>query len=355
MSSRVVRAAIDLPALERADICAPGVEDSAPSLDDTTRIFMPNLADLTVQRVMIVDDDPLMLERLESLVAAAGFETMTAASGRDALALLRMNYCPIVISDWSMPDMDGLDLCRAIRAESFPGYVYLLLLTARDGQQDIVTGLDAGADDYLSKRVTEAELVARLRTAKRIVGLEQSLRDMIDEKRRLATTDSLTGLNNRHYFTKHLGRELKRVRRFGGPLSVLAMDVDHFKSINDRFGHAVGDEVLKEFAHRLASALPRDYDWCARIGGEEFVVVLPQTDLEGAMVVAEKLRHAVAAVPFGTGGGGLKVTMSIGAAALSCLPGGEPEVDDLMDLADRALYASKQEGRNRVTGAQRQR
>jgi diguanylate cyclase (GGDEF)-like protein len=316
---------------------------------------MPSLADITVQRVMIVDDDPLMLERLEALVAAAGFETMTAASGRDALALLRMNYCPIVISDWSMPDMDGVELCRAIRGESFPGYVYLLLLTARDGQQDVVTGLDAGADDYLSKRVTEAELVARLRAAKRIAGLEQSLRDMIDEKRRLATTDALTGLNNRHYFTKHLARELKRVRRFGGPLSVLAIDIDHFKSINDRFGHAGGDEVLKEFANRLAASLPRDYDWCARIGGEEFVVVLPQTDLEGALVVAEKLRQAVAAVPIGTEGGGIKVTMSVGAAALSCLADGEQQLDDLMDLADRALYASKQRGRNRVTGAPRQR
>jgi two-component system cell cycle response regulator len=321
--------------------------------DDTTRIFLPNLAQALPQRVLVVDDDPLMRERLEALVLAAGFEVTCAASGREALDALRRDYCPIVISDWAMPDMNGIELCRAIRAESFPGYVYFLLLTARDSHQDIVAGLDAGADDYLSKRVTEEELVARLRTAKRIVGLEQSLRDMIDEKRRLATTDALTGANNRHYFDKHVSRELKRVRRFGGPLSILLLDIDHFKAVNDRHGHSVGDDVLVEFAGRIAAALPRDFDWCARVGGEEFVVVLPQTDLPGAIVVAEKLRQYVANAPIKTGAGNLAITVSIGVAALCCMPPGEaPAVDDLLDLADKALYRSKQLGRNRVTAAQ---
>lgn len=327
-------------------------QDSAWNPDDTTRIQLSNLAQPASQRVLVVDDDPLMCERLEALVLAAGFEVSCAASGRDALEALRRDYCPIVISDWSMPDMNGIELCRAIRAESFPGYVYIVLLTARDSHQDIVAGLEAGADDYLSKRVTAEELVARMRTAKRIVGLEQSLRDMIDEKRRLATTDALTGANNRHYFDKHFSRELKRVRRFGGALSLLLLDIDHFKAVNDRYGHAVGDDVLMDFAARVAAALPRDYDWCARVGGEEFVVVLPQTDLSGALVVAEKLRQYVANAPMKTSAGGLPVTVSIGAAALSCLAqGSEATVEDLMALADKALYRSKQLGRNRITAA----
>jgi diguanylate cyclase (GGDEF)-like protein len=330
-----------------------GTHTGAWNPDDTTRIFLPNLSQGLPQRVLVVDDDPLMRERLEVLVMAAGFEVSTATSGREALEKLRRDYCPIVISDWSMPDMNGVELCRAIRAESFPGYVYFLLLTARDSHQDIVAGLDAGADDYLSKRVTEEELVARLRTAKRIVALEQSLREMIDEKRRMATTDALTGANNRHYFDKHFSRELKRARRFGGPLSVLVLDIDHFKSVNDMHGHSVGDDVLVAFVGRISSALPRDYDWCARIGGEEFVVVLPQTDLPGAIVVAEKLRQYVANPPIKTEVGNLQVTVSIGVAALSCLPqSSDSQLDDLMELADKALYRSKQLGRNRVTAAE---
>jgi two-component system cell cycle response regulator len=318
--------------------------------DDTTRIFLPDFRSLRGQKVLIVDDDPLTREHLSLLVQAAGFDVLTAESGRDALFTLRRDYCPIVMSDWQMPDMDGLELCRAIRAESFPGYVYILLLTARDSQQDVVNGFDAGADDYISKRVTEAELMARLRAAKRIVGLEQTLRETLEEKRRQATTDALTGANNRHYFDKHLDRELKRVRRFGGPLSVLLLDIDHFKSINDRFGHGVGDEVLVQFAERMRTALPRDYDWCARIGGEEFAVVLPQTEMQGAMIVGEKLRQHIAMAPVATEAGNLKLTVSIGVASVDAatLPP-EISVDDIVELADRGLYKSKQAGRNRVT------
>lgn len=325
--------------------------------EDTTRIFLPSFAQITQQRVLIVDDDALMRERLEVIATAAGFDVTTASTGREALETLKRDYCPIVVSDWAMPDMDGVQLCSAIRAESFPGYVYFLLLTARDSQHDIVAGLDAGADDYISKRVSESELVARLRTAKRIVGLEQSLREMIDEKRRIATTDSLTGANNRLYFDKHFGREWNRVRRFGSPLSIVILDIDHFKSVNDKYGHAIGDEVLIEFASRISAALPRDYDWCARVGGEEFIVVLPQTDLPGAMVVAEKLRQFTANAPMKTVAGNLRVTVSIGVAAMSCLPVGsdakygDHDYGDLLELADKALYRSKEAGRNRVTSA----
>jgi diguanylate cyclase (GGDEF)-like protein len=321
--------------------------------EDTTRIFLPSIEQATPQRVLVVDDDALMRERLEALVVASGFDVTSAGSGREALAILRREYCPIVISDWSMPDMDGVTLCRSIRNESFPGYVYFLLLTARDSNTDIVVGLDAGADDYLSKRVSEAELMARLRSARRIVGLERMLRDAIDEKRRQATTDALTGANNRLYFEKHFDREIKRVRRYGGPLSILALDIDRFKAINDQFGHGVGDAVLAEFATRIGDALPRDSDWFARIGGEEFAVVLPHTDMPGALTVAEKLRQFVSDTPFPTDVCELNVTVSIGVAALCCFPpNSHPSADDVLELADKALYRSKESGRNRVSAAQ---
>jgi len=299
---------------------------------------------------LIVDDDPLICERLRSLVMAAGFEVKTAASGAAALASLHKDFSPIVISDRMMPDMDGLTLCRAIRTERFEGYVYVLLLTVQDAEQDILAGLDAGADDYLSKRASSAQLIARLRTAQRILTLEHSLRTVVDEKSRLATTDTLTGASNRRYFTRHFNRELKRVQRYGGPLSLLMLDIDHFKLINDRFGHAVGDEVLQEFAKRIGANLPRESDWFARMGGEEFVVVLPQTQLSGAEIVAEKLRANIAASPARTLAGAVSMTVSIGVASLETLAARnvEPTVDAMLDLADRCLYDAKAAGRNRV-------
>jgi diguanylate cyclase (GGDEF)-like protein len=318
---------------------------------DTTIIMGLKEAVAVAPKVLIVDDDPLVCERLRSLVMAAGFEARAVSSGAAALASLHKDFSPIVISDRMMPDMDGLTLCRTIRNEQFAGYVYVLLLTMQDAEQDILAGLDAGADDYLSKRVSSAQLIARLRTAQRILTLEHSLRLVVDEKSRLATTDTLTGASNRRYFTRHFNRELKRAQRYGGPLSMLMLDIDHFKQVNDRFGHAVGDEVLQEFAKRIAAGLPRESDWFARMGGEEFVVVLPQTALAGAMIVAEKLRASVAAAPMRTLAGALTVTVSVGIASLESLTAQKMQLtlDNMLDLADRCLYESKAEGRNRVT------
>jgi two-component system cell cycle response regulator len=309
-----------------------------------------------VPRVLIVDADPPVSERLRGLVMAAGFDARIVASGAAALSALRKDFTPIVIADRHLPDMDGLTLCRTIRAERFSGYVYLMLLTVQDADADILAGLDAGSDDYLSKRASPAQLVARLRTAQRILTLEHSLRSVVEEKSRLATTDTLTGAGNRRYLMRHLTRELKRVRRFGGEIGVLMLDIDHFKQVNDRHGHSVGDEVLKDVAARISTGLPRDYDWFARTGGQEFVIVLPQTGMNGAKVVAEKLRALIAAQPLRTGVGPVPVTVSIGVSALEApaqiagqseLP--EMTVDQMLDVADRCLRRSKQDGRNRVS------
>jgi diguanylate cyclase (GGDEF)-like protein len=301
-------------------------------------------------RVLLVDDDEIMVERLRDLVTAAGFEVITASDGESALVSLATQFAPIVILDRRMPGMDGLAVCRRIRATQYPGYVYIMLMTAHDSEDEILAGLDAGADDYLSKRVSGTHVIARLATARRILQLEHSLRQAIEERRRMAMTDALTGSHNRRYFMNHMRRELKRTRRFGGEVALLVFDIDHFKHINDRYGHAAGDAVLVEFVRRMQAALPREYDWCARLGGEEFAVVLPQTNLAGGATVAEKIRRAVAAAPIVTGEGAIEVTVSVGVSGIACFADrGAVTADHLLSRADDCLYHSKNGGRDCVT------
>jgi two-component system cell cycle response regulator len=300
--------------------------------------------------VLLVDDDELVLGHLEALVSAAGFEVRTAASGVEALASLEETFTPVVIADLNMPGMGGLELCRKLRQHPWPGYIYLLLLTVQDTERDILAGLDAGADDYLSKRSSPAHLLARLRTAQRLLTLEQSLKDALTQTRRLAVTDPLTGAPNRLYFQQRLGRELRRLRRFGGDLCLMSLDIDNFKQINDRYGHSSGDAVLQEFVRRIGRSLPRDTDWYARIGGEEFAVILDGTNLAGGALVAEKVRLAIADTPMKTSNALLNVTVSIGVGGLSTGAGrADYTIESLLQLADGGLYASKERGRNCVT------
>jgi two-component system cell cycle response regulator len=317
-------------------------------LDDTAQITALDLP--AAPTVLIVDDDALVLARLQEIVSAAGYEVRTAANGNDALASLEQSYAPIVVMDLNMPGMDGLELCRRIRAQVWTGYVYIMLLTARDKEKDILAGLEAGADDYLSKRSSAALFVARLRAAKRVLALEYGLKHALEKKRELAMTDPLTGTYNRRYFMRHLGRELKRAQRFGGEVSLLLLDVDHFKLVNDTHGHAVGDVVLRRLASQIAKCLRRATDWCARLGGEEFAVVLEGTDLVGARACAEKVRQAIANASVETPAGAVHITVSIGVSGLAALPDRHSAtVQSLLDLADTNLYASKARGRNRVT------
>jgi diguanylate cyclase (GGDEF)-like protein len=317
-------------------------------LDTTTQILCIGFG--VSPRVLLVDDDELVLARLEGVLFAAGFEVCTATNGSDAITSLENTFSPVVIMDLKMPAMDGLSVCRTIRERTWPGYVYILLLTVQDAEEDILAGLEAGADDYLSKRMSSAQLLARLRTARRILTLESSLKGALAEKRRLALTDALTGAPNRRYFVRRLSRELKRMHRFGGDLCLMSLDIDHFKQVNDRYGHASGDTVLQEFVRRIGQCLPRSTDWCARMGGEEFAVVLEGTDLKGARIVAERLRHAMAVSPMHTRTGAITVTVSIGVSGLEASANrGEASVESLMHQADQHLYASKGNGRNCVT------
>ncbi len=319
----------------------------AADLDGTTRILA--LPVLRTSRLLLVDDDEAALEGLKNRMADAGYEVYTAAGGASALAELNREFTPIVMVARTM---DGLDLCRAIRGQAWPGCVYVVLLTAHDGEEDVPEGLSAGADDYLSRGATDAQILARLNTATRILALEHSLKAALDERRHFEMTDPLTGVHNRRYFVRYLHGELKRSRRFGMELSLLVLDIDHFKRINDKYGHDIGDAVLKKIAERIQKILPRPYDWLARLGGEEFAVVLPQTDLAGAAVVAERLRKSIEETSMRkfTGAHSESITVSVGVSGLQAMPSRlSTTVDVLLADADRQLSMSKENGRNRVT------
>jgi two-component system, cell cycle response regulator len=301
--------------------------------------------------ILLAEDDPVTRMLMTRFLKKAGYEVDAVANGSEALDKMTARYYPMLVTDWEMPEMDGAALCKAVRNMQLDGYVYALLLTARDSKEHIIAGLEAGADDYLVKPVHEAELIARLNAGRRILNLEHSLRAANQRNRILSITDALTGAYNRRYLMEQLPRELERCRRYGYPLSVLMCDVDHFKQINDVRGHAAGDEVLQQFAARAQKTLRTNSDWVARYGGEEFLVILPDTDHRGAMAVAEKIRLTIAATPFSTRAGDVPLTASFGVASTG--PNGPDimlKVDALIRCADECLYRSKEAGRDRSTG-----
>ena len=301
--------------------------------------------------VLLAEDDPVTRMLLTRQLKKAGFEVEAVSDGASALQRFRQKYYPFLLTDWEMPEMDGIALCKAVREMLFEGYVYTVLLTARDSKEHIIAGLEAGADDYLTKPIHEAELVARLNTGRRILRLEQSLRAASQENRWLSITDALTGAYNRRHLMEQLPREVERCRRYRHPLAVVLCDIDHFKRVNDSFGHGVGDAVLQLFVERIRFLTRGTSDWVARYGGEEFVIVLPETPLQGGLTAAEKIRAAFAAAPLSTPGGDLSITASFGVAAIDCEDSSlEISPDRLMRCADECLYDAKQKGRNRVFG-----
>jgi diguanylate cyclase (GGDEF)-like protein len=301
-------------------------------------------------RVLIVDDDPDARDYLVAVVQEAGYQTAVASSGEQALQLLDTEFCPIMITDRNMPGMDGVTLCKRAREGHYPSYLYIFLLTAQNGSDDIVSGLKAGADDYLGKKnISAPELIARLGNARRIIRLEQALRRALDQKRQMANTDALTGAYSRRYLERQLSLELERTRRLNHRVSVLLLDIDHFKRINDRYGHAIGDEVLRSTYRRLRGLLPRACDWIARYGGEEFLVVLTDTDLRGAEIVAQRLVAGMAEAPIETSVGPVAVTISVGGAEAAQILTNDLSFTRLLEIADHCLYASKRDGRNRYT------
>ena len=278
-----------------------------------------------------------------------GYQPIAAATGEEAVAILQGEGAPcIAILDWEMPGMSGPDVCRAVRALPSRRYAYILLVTARGSREDLIGGMDAGADDYLVKPVDAGELRVRLRAGRRVVDLQTELLRARDELEHRATHDALTGVWNRGGIMERLGAEVSRARRDGRPLSIALLDLDEFKRINDTRGHAAGDDVLREVGVRLPGVL-RTYDLVGRYGGEEFLLVLPGASAHACGVVAERVRADVAGTTFATRAGPLPVTASIGTVTLTA--GSREDVDALVARADAALYQAKRGGRNRVVAA----
>jgi two-component system cell cycle response regulator len=296
-------------------------------------------------KILIADDELISRRKLQALLAMWGHDVISAEDGNAAFDLLKAPDAPrIGLLDWMMPGKNGVDVCRAIRHDRPEPYTYILLLTAKDAKENIVEGLESGADDYLVKPWDPDELKARLRTGQRILELEDRLVEARETMRFKATHDHLTFLLNRGAIVDLLERELVRTLREKGCTIVILGDLDHFKTINDTYGHLVGDEVLREAARRLLGSV-RSYDFVGRYGGEEFLLVLNNCDTSQALVRAEEIRKGIAGLPIQTSRGPLSVTMSMG--VLSSRDWNQCSHPEILCEVDAALYRAKASGRNR--------
>jgi diguanylate cyclase (GGDEF)-like protein len=311
--------------------------------------------------VLVVDDDPLIRKLVCHHLARAGLEVIEAGSAEEAFGIVCRRGADLVITDWEMPDVDGVSLCRRIRAHPELGFFYIIMLTAKSAREDLIEALDAGTDEFLNKPVDPHELWARVRVGLRFVEMQAALEqrnsdmcrasaELARANRRLATLashDGLTGLLNRQ----------EGMRRFSGawalsdaaqePVSCIMLDIDHFKRVNDTYGHDAGDQVLVAVASTVAASC-RDSDIVARLGGEEFMVVCPQANLEQASAMAERIRLAVDDLTVNTPAGPVEPTCSLGVAQRDPAMG-HPQA--LLKSADEQLYAAKSSGRNTVRAA----
>jgi len=302
--------------------------------------------------VLVAEDNPIFQSMLKSMLTKWGYAVRMAHNGLEAWEAMQAPDAPrLAVLDWMMPYMDGVEVCRRIRAVAREPYVYVLLLTAKTESADLVEGMEAGADDYLTKPFNAQELRVRLRAGRRILDLQEQLMQAREALRVQATHDALTSLLNRGRVLEILHGEIARSERELRPLSVLMVDLDHFKRINDTRGHQAGDEVLREASRRMKSAM-REYDSPGRYGGEEFLIVLPGCAARDGYAQAERVREAFAREPFPAGPEPVAVTCSIGVSSRDVCTA--EDADSLIREADEALYAAKHNGRNRVAEFARQ-
>ena len=284
---------------------------------------------------------------MQHVLGKSGFDLHLVSDGMEAWELLQAEDVPtIAFLDWMMPGMEGIELCRKVRQLPHQHYIYTMLLTSRNHKSDLVEGLQAGADDYITKPFDADEIKARLLVARRIIRFQEELLAARDAMKNQASRDYLTQLLNRAGIMEVLEQELNRSRRHGETFSVIMGDIDHFKQINDTHGHLTGDDVLFEVATRIKSCV-RSYDAVGRYGGEEFLIILPGCDESAALQVAEKIREAVCCTPIPMEGRGERVTISLGVNAM------QPTIsaNTLLSAADSALYQAKRSGRNRTQAA----
>jgi two-component system cell cycle response regulator len=298
-------------------------------------------------KVLVAEDSQVYQKLLLNHLGDWGFESIPVKDGDEAWNLLQASDSPkLALIDWVLPGMDGLEICRRLRRDRNRPYVYTILLTAKDRKDELIEGLEAGADDYLIKPFDSQELRVRLQTGFRLVRVQEELIAAQTALRELASHDSLTGIWNRRKIFDFLQRELLRAKRQRQPVSVIMVDVDNFKKVNDSMGHLAGDSVLVEVAHRLRVQL-RAYDGVGRYGGEEFLLVLPACDFMTAKERAEELRRAIVDSPILAARTPVQITVSLG---VSGSDNGEIAPEALLDAADSSLYKAKQLGRNRVEG-----
>ena len=303
-------------------------------------------------KILIAEDDLTSRLILENMLTKWGFEVVSATNGTDAWAKLQEEDPPrLLILDWMMPGIEGVEICRRLRenSKSEDQYTYVTLLTAKESKENIVTGMEAGADDYITKPFDMHELRVRVRAGERIVQLQSELLKAKKELEIQSRTDPLTGVLNRRAILSQIGSELSRAKRQNSQISISILDLDHFKSINDTFGHLAGDAVLREGMHRVKLAV-REYDSVGRFGGEEFIVVLPGANTTDAFSVAERIRIRINEKAADVDGTIISFTVSQGLATCN----GDATMDEMIALADEALYRAKENGRDRVEKARAQ-
>ncbi|HZK43724.1 MAG TPA: diguanylate cyclase [Syntrophomonadaceae bacterium] len=292
-------------------------------------------------QILIAEDEPISRHILETALKEWGFDFIVTKNGAEAWNVLQQDGSPnIVILDWMMPGMDGIEICRKLRERNSANYTYIILLTSRSRPEDVIRGLDSGADDYIVKPFHPEELKSRIKIGQRIIELEQRISS-------LARTDYLTGLLNRRAFIERLEAELNKGIRKAGNIGLIITDIDNFKLVNDTYGHQAGDQVLQDFAQSLKKSC-RGYDFVGRYGGEEFIIAMPEADLEMTALTAERIRKQIEQndtflkdFPVR-----VKVTASFGITAME--KGAPNTTDTLISAADNALYLAKRSGRNQV-------
>jgi diguanylate cyclase (GGDEF)-like protein len=297
-------------------------------------------------KILIADDSIVSRHLLEATLRKWGYDVAVACDGVEALeALQRDDTPPLAILDWMMPGLTGPEVCRKIRQRAHEPYTYILLLTSKSQKEDLIEGMESGADDYITKPFDQHELQVRLRAGTRLVDMQAELLAAREALREQATRDSLTHLWNRNSILELLDRELARSLREDSPIGVVIVDLDHFKNVNDRYGHLAGDAVLREAARRMKNGI-REYDSIGRYGGEEFLILLPGCDETCSFKQAERLRKQLAQIDMSFNETNLTVTASFGVTTAMRGQGCTPE--SLIRKADQALYVAKKEGRNRV-------
>ncbi len=300
-------------------------------------------------RILIAEDDQTCRAMLAAVMKKWGYDVIAVDDGGAAWEILQQPDPPrLIILDWVMPVVDGLELCRRIRAQEGSDPPYVILLTAKGETNDIVEALDAGANDYVTKPYDNAELRARIGVGRRMLELQADLNGAKNALAHEAMHDALTGIFNRRAILDGLSREISRAKRQGSALSIGICDIDHFKQVNDRHGHQVGDEILRGFTQIIQQNL-RECDLLGRYGGEEFLIIASGSSGAPQEMLYERLREAIAVTPIPTRAGDISITVSIGVAP----GGGDSTVDALLAAADTAMYRAKSMGRNCVTYAKK--